>query len=93
LPALAERRADIVPLAEHFLACMAAALEKPSPRLSADAIRILEAHAWRGNVRELQHVMERASILAENGNTVDAAHLYFPSPRNLAPAAMTSNPK
>jgi len=83
LPTLAERRADIVPLAEHFLACMAAAMEMPAARLGVDAVRILEAHPWRGNVRELQHVMERASILVENGDTVEAEHLYFSYPRNL----------
>jgi DNA-binding NtrC family response regulator len=78
LPSLAERRGDIAALAEYFLACMAAALEKPSPRLSAEAVRVLEAHAWRGNVRELQHVMERASILADGSDLVDTSHLYFP---------------
>lgn len=77
LPALAERRIDIVPLAEHFLECMAAALQMRAPRLSAEAIRILENHPWRGNVRELQHVMERASILVESGDTIEAEHLYF----------------
>lgn len=84
LPPLRERRGDIVALAEHFLACMAAALEKPSPRLSADAVCMLEAHPWRGNVRELQHVMERASILAEGSDAVDACHLYFPCARHLS---------
>jgi DNA-binding NtrC family response regulator len=44
LPTLAERRGDVVPLAEHFLSCMAAALEIPSPRLDENAIRLLEAH-------------------------------------------------
>jgi DNA-binding NtrC family response regulator len=78
LPALSERRADIVPLAEHFLACMAAAMSMPCPSLSGEAARILEAHAWRGNVRELQHVMERASILVQSGDTVLTEHLYFP---------------
>jgi len=77
LPALAGRRSDIVPLAEHFLACMSAALEIPTPHLSEEAVRILEAHPWRGNVRELQHVMERASILAGDADTIDAPHLYF----------------
>ncbi len=77
LPTLAERRADIVPLAEHFLACMSAAMAMPSPRLSDEAIRLLESHPWNGNVRELQHVMERASILVESGDTVTAEHLYF----------------
>jgi DNA-binding NtrC family response regulator len=77
LPTLAERRDDIVPLAEHFLACMSAAMAVPSPRLSDEAIRLLESHPWNGNVRELQHVMERASILVEGGDTVAAEHLYF----------------
>ncbi len=77
LPSLAERRIDIVPLAEHFLACMATAMDIVCPRLSADALRILEAHPWRGNVRELQHVMERASILVESGDTILAEHLCF----------------
>ncbi len=78
LPPLADRRVDILPLAEHFLACMASALGVSAPRLSANASRILETHSWKGNVRELQHVMERASILVENGNTIEAEHLYFP---------------
>jgi transcriptional regulator with PAS, ATPase and Fis domain len=78
LPPLAERRGDIIPLAEHFLACMATAMNGPCPRLSAEALRLLEEHPWRGNVRELQHVMERASILVENGDTVLREHLYFP---------------
>jgi DNA-binding NtrC family response regulator len=77
LPPLAERRADIAVLAEHFLACMAAAMSMPCPRLSADAVRILEDSAWKGNVRELQHVMERASILVEDGDTVLPEHLSF----------------
>jgi DNA-binding NtrC family response regulator len=77
LPPLSERRCDIVPLAEHFLACMAAALETKAPQLSPEAVRILEEHGWLGNVRELQHVMERASILVENGSTITGEHLYF----------------
>jgi DNA-binding NtrC family response regulator len=77
LPSLAERRSDIVPLAEHFLACMSAALATPTPRLSPAAMHTLESHPWRGNVRELQHVIERASILAESSDTIEAKHLYF----------------
>ncbi len=78
LPPLAERRADIIPLAEHFLACMAEAIGGRCPQLGGEAVRILEAHPWKGNVRELQHVMERAFILVENGDTVLTEHLYFP---------------
>jgi DNA-binding NtrC family response regulator len=77
LPPLVERRTDILTLAEHFLACMAAAMNAPCPRLSSEARHILESNPWKGNVRELQHVMERASILVENGDTVLAEHLSF----------------
>jgi transcriptional regulator with PAS, ATPase and Fis domain len=60
------------------------------PRLSPEAVRVLEAHPWKGNVRELQHVMERASILVENGSTVLSEHLYFPFQHALAPNAARS---
>ena len=78
LPPLSERRSDIIPLAEHFLACMATAMNMPCPQISVEAAGVLEEHPWKGNVRELQHVMERASILVENRNTVLSEHLYFP---------------
>jgi DNA-binding NtrC family response regulator len=83
LPPLAERRSDIIPLAKHFLACMAAAMSNPCPRLSGEAVGILEGHPWKGNVRELQHVMERASILVEDGDVVLSEHLYFPFQQSL----------
>jgi DNA-binding NtrC family response regulator len=78
LPPLTERRVDIIPLAEHFLASMTAATSGPSLHLSGEVVRILESHPWKGNVRELQHVMERASILVENGDTVLTEHLHLP---------------
>ena len=87
LPSLSERKPDIVPLAEHFLSCMAAALDTETPHLSPEAIDILEAHDWRGNVRELQHVMERASILVEDGTMIDVSHLYFPYAQSNGPAS------
>ena len=62
---------------------MAAAINGPSPRLSGEVVGILEGHPWKGNVRELQHVMERASILVENGDTVLSEHLYFPFQQSL----------
>jgi DNA-binding NtrC family response regulator len=91
LPALSERRTDIIPLAEHFLACMATAMNGPCPVLSGEAIDILEAHPWKGNVRELQHVMERASILVENGDTVLSEHLYFPFQSSAVQSASRSH--
>jgi DNA-binding NtrC family response regulator len=59
LPPLRERLADIVPLAEHFLA-----LASGQKRLSAQAAARLMAHPWPGNVRELRNAMERVAVLA-----------------------------
>jgi DNA-binding NtrC family response regulator len=95
LPPLSERRGDILPLAQHFLACMATAMGLPCLRLSAEAMRVLEDHPWRGNVRELQHVMERASILVETGDTVLREHIYFPfqsSPFQSSPPPLSTRP-
>ncbi len=84
LPPLRDRREDIVPLAEHFLSCMSVALEMPVPQLSKASVRLLENHSWDGNVRELQHVMERASILVENGSIVQPEHLCFSYSQTVA---------
>ena len=59
LPALADRREDIVPLAEHFLGS--------ELRLADSARRALEAHPWPGNVRELKNAITRASLLCRGG--------------------------
>ena len=83
LPPLTERREDIVPLAEHFLAGIATELSGRCLNVSEEAVIILENHPWKGNVRELQHVMERASILVKKGNTVLTEHLYFPFQHSL----------
>jgi DNA-binding NtrC family response regulator len=85
LPPLAERRDDIVPLAEHFLHGIGAASHAAHLRLTADAGRVLEAQAWSGNVRELQQVMERAAILAEDGAEILPAHLNFPARFRVRP--------
>ena len=61
LPPLRERLADIIPLAEHFLALSADG--SPPKRLSADAASRLLSHPWPGNVRELLNAMKRASTL------------------------------
>jgi DNA-binding NtrC family response regulator len=92
LPPLAERRIDIIPLAEHFLACMAAAMNGCCPRLSEEAVGVLQGHPWKGNVRELQHVMERASILVEESDTILAEHLYFPFQQTLYSSAAHTHP-
>ncbi|MBW2737211.1 MAG: sigma-54-dependent Fis family transcriptional regulator, partial [Deltaproteobacteria bacterium] len=63
IPPLRERRADILPLARHFLALLQRE-HRTAPSLTSEAERALERHGWPGNVRELQNVMERAVVLA-----------------------------
>jgi DNA-binding NtrC family response regulator len=68
LPPLKERRADIMPLARHFLA------GRP---ISHNACRLLEAHDWPGNVRELSNAIARALLLA-SGPSIEAEDLRLP---------------
>lgn len=72
LPPLRERLADIVELAEHFLALFST----PPRRLSAAAAARLLAHDWPGNVRELRNAMERAAVLGRS-SVVAAEDLDF----------------
>jgi two-component system response regulator PilR (NtrC family) len=54
------RAGDIPLLAQHFLEKFAKANGKPTPALTQDALRLLLEHEWRGNVRELENLIERA---------------------------------
>lgn len=67
VPPLRERIADIAPLAEHFLRASSHGSDRKL-RLDRQALRQLEAYSWPGNVRELQNALERARIVAANGN-------------------------
>ncbi len=74
LPPLRERLADVVPLAEHFLALAAAG--GAARRLSAGAAARLLSHAWPGNVRELQNAMQRVVALSRRP-VMEAGDLAF----------------
>lgn len=63
VPGLAERRSDIVPLAEHLIARHAGRQGLDPPSLTAEAREWLERQAWPGNVRQLSNLMERAVVL------------------------------
>lgn len=63
IPSLAERRADIPALAEHFFTRYASEQGLPAPRISDEALAALQAYDWPGNVRQLRNVVERAIIL------------------------------
>lgn len=66
LPPLRERAEDIPLLLEHFLAFYARKYSMPRRRLSPQALELLESYAWPGNIRELRHAVERATILADS---------------------------
>lgn len=71
LPPLRERKADLIPLATHFLLA-AAGSRKLS--LGEDAKTLIASYAWPGNVRELKNVMQRAPLLCD-GNVIKGEHL------------------
>lgn len=76
LPPLRERRQDIPLLAHHFLDKYTREMNKKVPGITNAAMRALLGHQWRGNVRELENVIERAVIFAE-GREVDIQDLPF----------------
>jgi len=67
LPALRERGDDVLLLAQAFLTRFSTQYGLPQPPLTAEARRVLLAHAWPGNVRELRNAMERALLLSPPG--------------------------
>jgi len=76
IPPLRERRAEIAPLGAAFLAQFAKEMGRRRPaRLGAEATRLLEAHVWPGNIRELRNCMERATVLCAGGDEILPEHL------------------
>jgi DNA-binding NtrC family response regulator len=78
-PSLAERQEDIPELAAHFLRRFA--VDQPAKKLHASAMERLLGHSWPGGVRELEHVLERGYILAEDRAEIAAAEIRFGSGR------------
>lgn len=76
LPALRDRIEDIIPLAKHFLFYYAAREQKPDLYISDKAMQLLLQHAWKGNIRELKNVLERATILVD-GTEILPEHLPY----------------
>jgi DNA-binding NtrC family response regulator len=82
VPPLRERRADILPLADHLLATLRSTHGHPGSHLSEPSRRMLATYAWPGNVRELRNALERA-IVFSHGDTLDPADF----PDNIRAAA------
>ena len=64
IPSLAERREDIPPLVEHFMAHYATERRVRTPEIAPDAMVAMQSYDWPGNVRQLRNVVERTIILA-----------------------------
>ena len=82
VPPLRARRADIVPLAEHFLEVFSTRNGLPVSGFSEDAILALQQYRFPGNVRELEHMIETA-ILHARGGVVTAEHLPMNLPTSV----------
>lgn len=87
MPSLRDRLVDIVPLSEHFAKKYAIANGLPERKLSDGAVGILQAHHWRGNVRELENTMHRAVLLARSNQIEPEAIIV--SGQSFAPDAGT----
>lgn len=84
LPPLRERLEDIPPLAAHFLGSHARHYRKSAVGFSAQATRALLDHTWPGNIRELDHVVERAVLMAA-GAEIQSGDLGLKVSREAVP--------
>lgn len=74
LPPLRERKEDLGPLVRHFIRKYSAELGKPVNDMNADTLKLLVDYQWPGNIRELQNIIERAVLIADNG-VLNTEHL------------------
>jgi DNA-binding NtrC family response regulator len=85
VPPLRERQADVAPLARHFLARFAAEEGKRIRMITPEALRLLSAFHWPGNIRQLENAVFRAVVLAE-GDMIDIAEFPQITAQIAAPA-------
>jgi two-component system NtrC family response regulator len=85
LPALRERREDVLPLAEAFIQEIGRSIGRPPAGISREARQTLLDYHWPGNVRELRNILERAAILCDGG-LIATEHLALgPPPTPISP--------
>lgn len=75
LPSLRERKNDIITLADMFVHRYANQYGRGDVKLSDEVCAVLVNHSWPGNIRELQHVIERAVILADNDGIITSVQI------------------
>lgn len=89
MPALRDRKEDIVPLASLFLKKYGDLYGKKQLRFSEEAAGKLESRAWQGNVRELEHAVEKAVILSD-GDTITPEEIESTGRRQATAAESAS---
>lgn len=89
IPSLRERKEDIVPLARLFIERFCKQYDKRTIALSAEACNKLTAHAWCGNIRELEHVIEKAVIICD-GDEIPATLLQLTQKTNAVESAVST---
>ena len=80
IPPLRERTADIPALVTRFVEKYSALYGKKLRGLTDKAARDVQKHAWPGNIRELENVIERAVLLAPDHGDIEASHLWMSPP-------------
>ncbi|MGN0904666.1 MAG: sigma-54-dependent transcriptional regulator [Alphaproteobacteria bacterium] len=85
IPALRNRKADILPLAEHFIRKYSELNDIPIRPLSLKAQEMLTSYGWQGNVRELENTLHRA-VLLTTGDEIDEEAIMLMAPASEAPA-------
>jgi DNA-binding NtrC family response regulator len=90
LPPLRERPEDIPILARRILNELAVDLGRDKLSLSSDLEKILQAHHWPGNIRELRNVLERAVLLSK-GNILTSRDLQIENPLDVTPSDLTAS--
>lgn len=76
IPSLRERPEDVEPLVNHYLDVYCKKYKMPLKRITAGTLKRLQMHSWPGNIRELQHAVERAVILSE-GNLLESDDFFM----------------
>ena len=96
IPPLRDRVEDIPVLATALLARAAEEFGREMPQMSTVALKVLQEYPWPGNVRQLQHVMQRA-VLTARGGVVEASDLAVSAvdarPRTATPTAVVPPPQ
>ena len=88
VPSLRDRAEDIPTLTEYLISRYAKKAGKRFRYIKQSTIRLLQAYAWPGNIRELQNVIERAVILCEGATfSIEENWLKIESPRTFATSA------